>query len=80
MTRDEILAEVTAVFRDILGDDQLVLGEQTTAADIADWDSLTHIQLVVGAEKRFRIRFGSREIQAWANIGQMLDSIATKIK
>ena len=78
MTRDEILSEVTAVFRDTLGDEQLVLGEQTTAADIEDWDSLSHIQLVVAVEKRFRIRFGSREIQAWANIGEMLDSIAAK--
>jgi len=79
MTREEILRAVTAVFRDTLGDEQLVLGEQTTAGEIEDWDSLTHIQLVVAVEKRFRIRFGSREIQAWANIGEMLDSIAAKI-
>jgi acyl carrier protein len=79
MTRDEILRDVNAVFRDILGDEKLVLGEQTTAGDVAEWDSLTHIQLVVAVEKRFRIRFGSREIQSWATVGEMLDSIAAKI-
>lgn len=80
MTRDEILLAVTAVFRDVLGDERLVLGEETTAADVAEWDSLTHIQLVVAVEKRFRIRFGSREILSWATIGEMLDSIASKVK
>ena len=80
MNRDEILLAVTAVFRDVLGDEQLALSEKTTAADIAEWDSLTHIQLVVAVEKRFRIRFGSREILGWATIGEMLDSIASKVK
>jgi acyl carrier protein len=80
MTRDEILLTVTAVFRDVLGDERLVLGEETTAADVAEWDSLTHIQLVVAVEKRFRIRFGSREILSWATIGEMLDSIVSKVK
>jgi acyl carrier protein len=80
MTRDEILLTVTAVFRDVLGDERLVLGEETTAADVAEWDSLTHIQLVVAVEKRFRIRFGSREILSWASIGEMLDSIVSKVK
>jgi acyl carrier protein len=80
MTRDEILLGVTAVFRDVLGDERLVLGEGTTAGDVAEWDSLTHIQLVVAVEKRFRIRFGSREILSWAAIGEMLDSIVAKVK
>jgi acyl carrier protein len=80
MTRDEILLTVTTVFRDVLGNDSLALGEKTSADDVGGWDSLAHIQLVVAVEKRFRIRFGSREILAWKNVGEMLDSIVTKVK
>ncbi|HET6254010.1 MAG TPA: acyl carrier protein [Puia sp.] len=80
MIRDEILLKVTEEFRDVLGNDNVILGEGTTAGDVEDWDSLTHIQLVVAVEKRFRIRFGSREIQSWKNVGEMLDSILAKIK
>jgi acyl carrier protein len=79
MTREEVLFTVTAVFRDVLDDDSLVLGEKTTADEVKDWDSLTHIQLVVAVEKRFRIRFGSREIRGRNNVGGMIDSIVAKV-
>lgn len=79
MNRAEILLAVTLVFREVLGNSSIVLGEKTTAGDVEAWDSLTHIQLVVAIEKRFRIRFGSREILGWNNIGEMLDSLVAKI-
>lgn len=78
MDRKEILVAVNEVFSEILDQDRLVLTEATTAADVADWDSLTHVQLVVAVEKRFGIRFGSREIRDWKNVGEMIDSIVAR--
>jgi acyl carrier protein len=79
MKREEILQAVTIVFREVLDNEHIVLTEQTTAGDIAEWDSLSHIHLVVAVEKRFGIRFGSREILGWKNIGGMIDSIVAKV-
>ena len=78
MERSEILKQVNALFVDILDNEGLVLTETTTANDVEDWDSLTHIHLVVAIEKHFNIRFTSQEIQGWNNIGELVDCIASK--
>lgn len=67
------------VFRDILDNEGIVLTEETTAKEVAEWDSLTHIQLVVAVEKAFAIRFTAREIRRWNKVGEMIDSIGAKV-
>ncbi len=79
MERNDILARVQAVFRDELELDELVLNEETTADDVEEWDSLSHIQLVVAIEKAFGIKFTSREILSWDNVGDLIDSIEKKL-
>ncbi len=78
MVRQEILSQVECIFRDILDNETIVLTDSSTANDIEDWDSLTHIQLIVAIEKHFRIKFTSREILSWNNVGEMIDCIAAK--
>jgi len=79
MTNQEILAEVQEIFRDVLDNEEIVLTEETTANDIDEWDSLTHIQLIVAEEKHFKIKFSSKEILSWKNVGEMVESIKSKL-
>lgn len=78
MNKDQIIREVQEIFRDVLDNEEIVLTNETTADDIEEWDSLTHIQLIVAIEKHFQIRFTSREILSWQNVGEMIDCIASK--
>jgi acyl carrier protein len=79
MDRKKILLQVQQIFEDILDVQNLEIDEATTANDVEEWDSLTHIQLVVGIEKHFKIKFTSKEILSWENVGKMVDSILSKI-
>ncbi|WP_415327598.1 acyl carrier protein [Chryseobacterium sp. MMS23-Vi53] len=78
MNQDEILAKLSGIFREELDNDDITLTEETTAEDIEEWDSLSHIQLIVAVEKAFGIRFTSSEIQSWNNVGEMVESIKSK--
>ncbi len=79
MERNDIMAQVQEVFRDELELNDLVLEDETTAEDVEEWDSLSHVQLVVALEKSFNIKFTSREILSWDNIGDLVDCISKKI-
>ena len=79
MERNDILARVQDVFREELELDDLVLEDETTADDVEEWDSLSHVQLVVALEKTFGIKFTSREILSWDNVGDLIDCISKKL-
>lgn len=79
MTKEEVLAKVQDVFRDILDDSELNISGETTADDVDDWDSLSHIQIVVAIEKAFKVKFSSNEMLSWKNIGEMVDAVITKL-
>lgn len=80
MERKGILSKVEDIFRDILDDEDIVLTDEIKADDIDEWDSLTHVQLVVAIEKAFGIRFKSKEILSWNNVGEMIDTISSKLE
>ena len=75
----EIIEQLTVIFKDILDNESIELNRQTTADDIDEWDSLSHIQLMVAIERHFKIRFTSKEIQLLQNVGEMIDSVISKM-
>jgi len=79
MERNDVLSKVEEIFREELEVDDLQLTDETTADDVEEWDSLSYVQLVVALEKAFGIKFSSREILSWDNVGDLIDCIAGKI-
>jgi acyl carrier protein len=78
MNNQEILYQVQEIFHDELDDETIILTTETTAEDVDDWDSLTHIMLVVAIEKHFKVKFTSNEILSWKNVGEMMNCISEK--
>ncbi len=80
MEISEILKKLNDIFIDVLDNENLKLTESTTANDVEEWDSLSHIQLIVALEKSFKIRFNAAEVRNWKDIGEMCQSIKSKLK
>lgn len=78
-SHDQVLAEMTRIFREVLNNPTVELKNETTAADIEEWDSLNHIELVVALEKHFKIKFNFAELQKFKNVGEMCASIVSKL-
>ena len=78
MERQEIFEKLNEIFCDVLDLDEVELTDESSADDIEEWDSLSHIQLIVAIEKAFKIKFTSKEIMSWKNVGEMVDCILTK--
>jgi len=79
VTDHDILERLTAIFRDILDDDDIELTPQTTAADIKDWDSANHINIVVSVEMRFGIKISNAQVEQLKNVGDFVALIAQKL-
>ncbi len=69
------------IFEDVLDlDETPELTDAISANDIEEWDSLSHIQLIVAIEKAFKLKFTSQEILKWNNVGEMVDTITSRIQ
>ena len=78
MTTQEIYERLTNIFKDVFDDDEIKLSPMTMSEDIDDWDSLSHIRLIISVEKEFGISFTSAEIVDIANVGEFTSLIQRK--
>lgn len=80
MNRNEVIPRLTEVFRDVFDDDSIVITESTTSADIEDWDSIEHINLIGAVEEEFGMSFKMREVSGMKNVGEMIAIICERGK
>lgn len=78
MTEEEIYAQLTEIFRDAFGDAAIELRPETTAADVAGWDSVKMISIILATEERFGIKMRSREIDRLSCVGDFVALVKAK--
>lgn len=78
MTRQDIFNKLNEVFSDVF-DEEITVTEETTAADIEDWDSLTHITLISEVEDAFGIKMSMKDVLSLKNVGEMVDVILKSV-
>ncbi len=79
MTVQDVLSQFNEIFIDVLDDEDIKLNLETTADDVEEWDSLSHIQLIVAIENKYDIRFTASEMESYRNVGEMCNGILNKL-
>jgi acyl carrier protein len=79
MDKAEALEGIQDVVRDVLGDDDLVIAEDTAAGSIDGWDSMAHVNIIIAIEKKFGLRFKAADLAGLrtegATVGQIVDMV-----
>lgn len=75
---NNIINRLTEVFRDVFDDDSITISPATTSADIEDWDSIEHINLIGAVEDEFGLRFKMKEVSGMKNVGEMINIISER--
>ncbi|HNP98819.1 MAG TPA: acyl carrier protein [Bacteroidia bacterium] len=80
MEKQNILSELTGIFKKVFENDSVILQIDTTANDVDGWDSLTHTSMIVEVEKHFNVKFKLKEVLGFKNVGDMVNMIHTKLE
>ncbi len=78
MERNEIVSKLTAVFHEIFNDNNIVLRNDMTAADVENWDSLTHMLMITKVEEVFGVKFKLKELNKLKKVGDIVEVIVAK--
>jgi acyl carrier protein len=73
-----VLAEITDVVRQVLEDRTIELAPATTIDELAGWDPMNHIAILVEAECRFDVVFDLAEVDAMPTVGHLVRLIQAK--
>jgi acyl carrier protein len=75
----ETRSELQDVFREVFDDPTIELRDEMTAADIAGWDSVTHIDLLIAVERSLGFKFATAEMSRLKEPGQNIGSFVRLI-
>lgn len=75
MTDEEILARLTRVLRDILGDPSIRLEPTTVRSDVDGWDSFNYVTFIVGVEMDLGIKFRIADVESFVTVGDIVREV-----
>jgi acyl carrier protein len=77
---DDTRAVIQDVFRDVFEDDDLQFRDDLTAADVEQWDSLHHVDMIIAVEQALGIRFATAEVAKLKQPGQSAGTLVRMVE
>ena len=78
MDHASVKQEIVDIFEDVMDLEDVALTDDTTADDIEEWDSLSHVRLVIAVERHFGIKFTNAEIEVLKKFGDLVALVGQK--
>ena len=75
MTQEEIRNRARAVLAKVLKTDIETIGDDISQMELSDWDSVRHMNVVLGLENEFDIEFDDAELPKLTSLPLMVASI-----
>jgi acyl carrier protein len=76
---NQIDARLQEIARDVFGDDSLVLTDSTKVGKVSGWDSLGHVNFMLGVEYEFDVEFSEDEFAGFGDISGLKRMLAEKL-
>lgn len=77
---DDVERGVVDLLREVFDQPDLVVTPETTAGDVEGWDSLAHLNVLFSLESRFGVQFTDTEMGSIQNVGELVESIRSKLR
>jgi acyl carrier protein len=78
MNQAEVIERLQSIFEDVFLESPKLTPE-TSAKDFPEWNSLTHISLLMAIEQAFDIRFKLGEVDDARDIGELANLVLKRI-
>lgn len=75
MSDGAILATLTGILRDLLGDDAIVLGLATTRPEVPRWDLFAYVSFIVATEVEYGVKFPIADVESFKTVGDIVAAI-----
>ena len=78
MNQEQVLEKISTLINETF-DTEYIINDETSAEQIDEWDSISHIELISNIENSFGVRFGLGELQELKNVGDMATLVVSKL-
>lgn len=76
----KVKERIEKVFKEVFDDDEFVLDLQLASNQMPEWDSMTHIQLILALEQEFNIKFNTQQIANMDSVEKIMLIIQEKVR
>lgn len=70
-----VINQLNSIFQEVFDDPALVVRPETSPSDIADWDSVAQVKLVLAIEEAFGTRFTTDEVTGLHCVGDFIAAL-----